>query len=153
MLAASLITIIFSGLGLVFFGLITIVLAVARGEIIDEMEKQLEGQAAFEDFSANDLANLLVVVFAVFALWCLIAIVTAVLAMRGKNWARIVTVVSAAVAAVISLLGITSGVSALTLIAAVAAIILYFTGGAGEWYKRQGSSSSTLPTGTTQPWG
>lgn len=150
--AASIITIVFSGLGLVFFGLVTIVLAVARGQIIDELETQLDGQAAFEEFTANDLANVLIVVFAIFAVWCLVAIVTAVLAMRGKNWARIVTVVSAAVSAVISLLGITSGLSALTLIAAVAAIVLYFTGGAGEWYRRQGARD-TLPTGTTQPWG
>ncbi len=153
-LAASIITIIFSGLGLVFFGLVTIVLAVARGQIIDEMEKQLDDQAAFEDFTANDLANVLIVVFAIFAIWCLITIVTAVLAMRGKNWARIVTVISAAVSAVFSLLAITSGLSALSLIAAIAAIVLYFTGGAGDWYRRQGSGASpTLPTGTTQPWG
>lgn len=150
--AASLITIIFSALGLVFFGLVTLVLAVARNEIITELESQLEGQAAFDDFTADDLANVLIVVFGVFAVWCLIAIVTAVLAMRGHNWARIVTVISAAVSAVVSLLGITSGLSALTLIASVAAIVLYFTGGAGDWYKRRGSDPS-LPTGTTQPWG
>jgi hypothetical protein len=150
--AASIITIVFSALSLLAFGVLAIVLAAARDDIIDEINREMEGQPGFEDISADDLANVMIVIFIVFAIWSLIALVTATLALRRQNWARIVTVISAAVTALFSLLSITSGISAITLIAAVAVIVLYFTGGASDWYRRS-TASSQLPPGTTQPWG
>ncbi len=150
--AASIITIVLSALSLALFGILAIVLAAARGDIIDEINRELEGQPGFEDIAADDLANLMVVVFVVLAIWSLVAIVTAVLAMKRHNWARIVTVVSAGVTALFSLLGIMSGISAITLIAAIAVVVLYFTGGASEWYQRR-NAQPQLPVGTSQPWG
>jgi amino acid transporter len=150
--AASIITIVFSALSLVGFGVLAIVLAAAREDIIDEINREMEGRPGFEDISADDLANIMIVIFLVFAIWSLIALVTAVLAMKRQNWARIVTVISAAMTALFSLLSITSGISAVTLIAAIAVIVLYFTGGANEWYRRR-NAANQLPTGTTQPWG
>ena len=73
----------------------------------------------------------------VFAIWSLIALVLAVFAMRRQNWARILTVISAAMTALFSLLAILSVVSVIPLIAAIAAVVLYFTGGANEWYRAQ----------------
>jgi amino acid transporter len=150
--AASIITIVFSALSLVGFGVLAIVLAAARDDIIDEINREMEGQPGFEDISADDLANIMIVIFLLFAIWSLIALVTAVLAMKRQNWARIVTVISAAMTALFSLLSITSGISAVTLIAAIAVIVLYFTGGANDWYRRR-NAANQLPTGTSQPWG
>jgi amino acid transporter len=151
--AASIITIILSALGLVGFGILAVILGVARDDVIDEINREMEGQPGFEDVTADDLATIMIVIFVVLAIWSLIAIVTAVLALKRQNWARIVTVISAAGTALSSLLGITSGVSAVTLIAAIGVIVLYFTGGANEWYSRKKALANQLPTGTTQPWG
>jgi len=150
--AASIITIVLSALSLAGFGILAIILAAARDDIIDELNREIEGQPGFEDISADDLANIMIVIFVILAIWSLIAIITAVLALKRQNWARIVTVVSAVMTALFSLLGITSGLSAITLIGAVAVVILYFTGGAGEWYRNK-NAQPQLPVGTTQPWG
>ena len=61
--------------------------------------------------------------------------------LRRSNAARITLVVSSAVTALVSLIGIGSGVSALTLIAAIAVIVLLFTGGAGDWFKRKNAAA------------
>jgi len=150
-LAASIITIVFSALGLLTFGILA---AVVQGsdDVFDEINREIEGQPGFEDYNTDDILNVITVFLIVFAIWSLIALVLGVLAMRRQNWARILTVVSAAMAALFSLLAIGSGVSAVTLVAAIAAIVLYFTGGANQWYSRK-SAPPQLPTGTTQPWG
>ncbi len=149
--AASIITIIFSALSLAGFTIIAVV-AQMSDDLADEVTREMEGQSGLEDYSAQELLNIVTGIFVVLAIWSLIALVMAVLAMRRQNWARIVTVVSAAMTALLSLLGITSVVSGVTLIAAVAAIVLYFVGGANEWYSRK-NAPPQLPTGTTQPWG
>ncbi len=149
--AASIITIVFSAVGAILFGILA---AVVQGsdDVFDEINREIEGQAGLEDYSTDDILNLVTVVMIVFAVWCLIALVVAVLAMRRQNWARIVTVISAVMSALVSLLAIPSVVSALPLIAAIAAVVLYFTGGANEWYRSK-NPQPQLPTGTTQPWG
>lgn len=149
--AASIITIIFSALSLAAFVIIAVV-AQASDDLADELTREMEGQSGLEDYSAQDLLNIVTGFFVVCAIWCLIALVMAVLAMRRQNWARIVTVVSAAMTALLSLLGVASGVSVVTLIAAIAVIVLYFVGGANDWYSRK-NQQPQLPTGTTQPWG
>jgi hypothetical protein len=150
-LAASIITMIFAALGLVSFAILA---AVVQGsdEVADDLTREMEGQSGLEDYSAQDILDIMTVAFVVFAIWCLIALVLAVFAMRRQNWARILTVISAAMSALVSLLGIASGITAVTLIAAIAAIVLYFTGGANEWYSRK-NAPPQLPPGTTQPWG
>lgn len=138
--AAGIITIIFSGLSLLLYGFVLIALLVAQDEVLDE----IESQPGFEDagISANDALGVVVAIVGVFALWCLIALVLGFLVLRRSNGARITLVVSSAVTAIISLLGIGSGVSALTLIAAIAVIVLLFTGGAGDWFKRKNAAAS-----------
>jgi hypothetical protein len=149
--AASIITIIFSALSLAGFVILAAVAQVSD-DLADEVTREMEGQSGMEDFSTQELLNIVTGMFVVLAIWSLIALVMAFLAMRRQNWARIVTVVSAAMTALLSLLGIASVVSGLTLIAAVAVIVLYFVGGANEWYSRK-NAQPQLPTGTTQPWG
>jgi preprotein translocase subunit SecG len=150
--AASIITIVFSAITALAFGIFAIVLVAARDDVTDEVNREIEGQPGFEDINADDLMNVITVFLVIFAIWSLIALVTAVLAMKRQNWARIVTVISAVVSGLFSLLGITSGLSAITLLAAIAVVVLYFTGGANEWYRRK-NAQPQLPVGTTQPWG
>jgi len=151
--AASIITIIFSALGLAGFVILAVVAQVSD-DLANEVTQEMEGQSGMEDFTTQELLNIVTGMFVVLAIWSLIALVMAFLAMRRQNWARIVTVVSAAMTALLSLLGIASVVSGLTLIAAVAAIVLYFVGGANEWYSRKNAQQQPPPPiGTTQPWG
>lgn len=150
--AASIITIVMSTITFLLFAIVTVALLVARDDVIDEIDQEMANTQGLEDMSADDLANFITIIMLVFVAWCLAAIVLAVLAMRRKNWARITVIISAAMAALFSLLGITSLISGITLIAAIAVIVLYFTGGANDWYAKRGNQPQ-LPAGTTQPWG
>jgi hypothetical protein len=136
--AAGIITIVFSGLSFLLYAVILVALLVAKDEVLDEIEKS----QGFEDagISSSDALGVVVAFVGVFAVWCLIATILGFLVLRRSNAARITLVVSSAVTAVFSLIGIGSGVSALTLIAAVAVIVLLFTGGAGEWFKRKNAA-------------
>lgn len=133
--AAGIITIVFSGLSLLLFGITTLGLLVAR----DQFLEQLADQPGFDnaDVSPDQLFGVILVVVGVFAVWSLIALVLGVLVLRRSNGARIALVVSSAVTALVSLLGITSGLTAITLIASVAVIVLLFAGGASEWFRRR----------------
>lgn len=137
--AAGVITIVVSGLSFLLYAVILVALIVAKDSVLDEMEKQ----QSFKDagISANDALGVIVAFVGVFALWCLVATILGVLVLRRSNAARITLVVSSAVSAVLSLIAIGSGVSALTLIAAIAVIVLLFTGGAGDWFKRKGAAA------------
>ena len=145
--AAGVITLVFSGLSFLLFAFVLVALLVAEDEVLDEIERQ-EG---FQDagISANDALGLVVGVVGVFAVWCLVAAVLGALVLRRSNAARITLVVSSAVTALVSLLSIGSGVSALTLIAAIATIVLLFTGGAGDWFRRR-STAPAAPPGMQQ---
>lgn len=136
--AAGIITIVFSGLSLLLYAFILVALVVAKDAVLDEIETQ----PGFEDagISANDALGVVVGVVGVFAIWCLIATILGFLVLRRSNAARILLVVSSSVTALLSLLAIGSGLSALTLIAAIATIVLLFTGGAGDWFKRKGAA-------------
>jgi hypothetical protein len=80
-----------------------------------------------------------------FAVWSLIATILGVLVLRRSNGARIALVVSSAMTILLSLLAIGSGVSAITLIGGIAVIILLFTGGASEWFKRKNAAAPGIP--------
>lgn len=144
--AAGIITIVFSGLSFLLFAITLVALLVAKDDVLDEIENT-EG---FQDagISANDALGVAVAFVGVFAVWCLIATILGFLVLRRSNGARITLVVSAAVTALVSLLGIGSGITAITLIAAIAVIVLLFTGGAGDWFKRR-SAAGSVP-GMTQ---
>lgn len=142
--AAGVVTLVFSGLSLVLFGLLLIALAVARDTVVTE----LRGDERLNDIDPNDIVSLLVVVFLVLVFWCIAAMVLAVFAMRRSNGARIGLVVSSAVVAVLSLISITSGLSVVTLAAAIAVIVCLFAGGANAWYAgRDGQASTPRPSG------
>ena len=133
--AAAWITIVFSGITTLLFGFATLGLVVARDQVITEMEKVPEFQDA--NIDADAAVGLLVAVMLGLVLWSIIAIVLAVFVLRRSNVARILLVISSSVTALLSLLSLAGGgVSLVPLIAAVAVIVLLFTGGAGDWFKR-----------------
>jgi hypothetical protein len=134
--AASVITLIFSGLSLLLYAFVLVALVVARDEVIDE----ITSQPGFEDagISPDSAYGFALAFVAVFLVWCLIACVLGVMVLRRSNAARITLVVSASMTALLSLLAITSGISAVTLLAAVAVIVLLFVGEANAWFKGKG---------------
>jgi hypothetical protein len=134
--AASVVTLIFSGLSLLIYAFVMIAVVVARNDVIDAITDEPD----FQDLgiSGDSVYGAVLAFVAVFLVWSLIACILAVLVLRRSNAARITLVVSSAVTALFSLLGIGSGISAITLIASVAVIVLLFTGGANDWFKRRG---------------
>lgn len=136
--AAAIITMVFSGLSFLLYGVLLIALLVAKDAVLDE----IEAQGGLEDagITASDAYGIVFGVIAVFAVWCLIATILGALVLRRSNAARITLVVSSAVTILVSLLAIGSGLSALTLIAAIAVIVLLFTGGAGDWFKSKNAT-------------
>lgn len=144
--AAAWITIVFSALTALVFGLGGVGLLVARDEVIAEMEKVPEFRDANVD--ADAAVGVLVVFLLGFVIWCLIAAVLAIFVLRRSNVARILLVISASVAAVLALLGVTSGISLVPLVACLATITLLFVGGAGAWFK-QVPAAAGYPGGPT----
>ncbi len=132
--AAAWITIVFSAIVTCVFGFATLGLIVARDQVITEMEKVQDFRDA--NIDADTAVGVLVAVMLGLVLWSIIAIVLAVMVLRRSSVARILLVISCSVTALFSLASITSGISLVWLLAAVAAIVLLFTGGAGDWFKR-----------------
>ena len=132
--AAAWITIVFSGIITLLFGIATLGFVVARDEVIAEMERVPEFQDT--NIDADTAVGLMVAVLLGLVVWSIIAIVLAVFVLRRSNVARILLVISSSVTALLALLSITSGVSLVLLIAAVAVIVLLFAGGAGDWFRR-----------------
>jgi hypothetical protein len=134
--AASVITLIFSGLSLLLYAFALIAMVVAKDEVVDEITRQ----PGFDDsgISADSAFGVVVVFVALFLLWSLIAAILAVLVLRRSNAARITLVVSSAVTALFSLFAIGSLVSAVPLLAAIAVIVMLFTGGANDWFRSKG---------------
>jgi hypothetical protein len=138
---------VFSALTAALFGVTGLALLVARDEVITEMEKVPEFRDA--NIDAEAAVGVLVAVMVGLVIWCLIAIVLSILVLRRSNVARILLVISSAAAAVLSLLGVSSGVSVVPLVATVATIVLLFTGGAGDWFKRVSGYSGVYPGAPT----
>jgi len=135
--AAAWITLIMAGLTGALFGFITLGMLVAKDDVVTEMDKAFAEQGVTGDFSAEDAYGFFVFALVVLTLWCIIACVLAVFAMRGSNVSRILLVISSVVAGLLSLVAIGSVISAVWLLACIAVVILFFTGGAGEWYQRR----------------
>ena len=138
-LAAGITTIVSSSIVALLMGFFLVALLVARQEFM----------AGFNESAGMpsdvDAYAVLVVVLAVLTGWSLLAIVLAVLVLRRHHWARITLVVSSIVSALVSLLGIMSGFSILSLGAAIAVVICLFTGGAGDWFRREHAYSQPRP--------
>jgi hypothetical protein len=141
--AAAWTTIVSSVLVAIVFCFVGLALFVARDDVITEMEAVPEFQDA--NIDADAVVGVLAAVVIALVVWSLIAVVLAVFVLRRSNTARILLVISASVVAVLSLLGISGGAPVVTLIAAVATIVLLFTGGAGDWFKRAGGYPSGYP--------
>ena len=115
----------------------TVGMLVAKDDVVTEMDKAFAEQGVTGDFSAEDAYGFFVFALVVLTLWCIIACVLAVFAMRGSKVSRILLVISSGVAGLLSLVAIGSVISAVWLLACIAVVILFFTGGAGEWYQRR----------------
>ncbi|MFC7361269.1 hypothetical protein [Nocardioides astragali] len=149
--AAAWITIVFSAITGAVTGLLGLSLLVAGDQFIEDGELDAELQKIPElrdlDITADQLVGVATAILLVLAVWALVAIVLAVLVLRRSNVSRILLVISSAVTAVLSLLGGASGVSLVLVVAAVAVIVLLFTGGAGDWFKRLSGGYPGSPTG------
>jgi hypothetical protein len=135
--AAGIITMVASGITLAGLAVSMIFIGTSRQDFVDEVEKELSSNSAYQDISPETIANAAIGFLAVLAVWCVIAIVLAVLTIRGSNGARITLVVSASMAALISLLGALVIVPLVLTIAAIATVVLLFVGGAGPWFAAQ----------------
>jgi hypothetical protein len=133
-LAAAIITWIFSGLSLIAFGVLFIALVVGGDALVDEMIAQSNGMLT--DNEAQTAKAAMVVISVIFLIWCAAAIVLAWFTLQGRNWARVTLAVSAAFTVVFSLISISSVISVLTLGAAIAVLALLFTGDANAWFRR-----------------
>jgi hypothetical protein len=143
--AAAWLTIVFSAVTAFVFGFTGLAMLVARDQVITEMERVPEFQDA--NIDADAAVGVLVAVMVGLVVWSLIAIVLAVLVLRRSNVARILLVISCAATAILSLLSVASGVTLAPLVAAIATVVLLFTGGASDWFKRVPSSSGGYPGG------
>lgn len=141
--AAAWLTIVFSAVTAFVFGFTGLALLVARDQVIAEMEKVPEFQDA--NIDADAAVGVLVAVMVGLVVWSLVAIVLAVLVLRRSSVARILLVISCAATAIFSLLSVASGVTVVPLVAAIATVVLLFTGGASDWFKRVPSYAGGYP--------
>ena len=74
--------------------------------------------------------------------WSVAAGALAWFALAGRNWARWLLVVSSAATVVVSAIGIFLLVPVVSLVSALVVPVLLFTGGANEWFRTEGGSSS-----------
>lgn len=125
-------------LGLLIMGL---VLAVARPQVVDQMQQDPAFQRL--ELSADQVLGALWVMGGIGLFWSASAVVLAWFAFRRANWARITLVVSAAIALLVSLTAFP--VSLLHVLGAGAVIVLLFTGGANEWYDRKPAPAPGYP--------
>ncbi len=132
--AAAVITIVASAITLLGSLAFVVLVLASRADFIDEVEKELATNSAYDNISAGTVADIAVGFLAVLVVWCVVAIVLAVATMRGSNGARITLIVSASVSALVSLLGALVIVPLLLTIASIATVVLLLTGGAGEWF-------------------
>lgn len=156
--AAGWITIVFSAIVALIFGFTALALVVARDQVIAAMEDVPEFRDA--NIDADAAVGLLAAVMIGLVVWAIVAIVLAVLVMRRSNVSRILLVISSALVALLSLLSLAGGgVSVVPLVVAIAVIVLLFTGGAGDWFKRlpahpgggQYGAPAAGPTGDQPP--
>ncbi len=145
--AAGILTIVLSAL--VVLGCVFAILgiALARGEIVAEVERQIAADPTIEQqlqgFDPSFVVTITIGVVIGFAVWALLAIVLAIFAMRRSSVARIGLVVSSVLASLLSVVPtFTTLVPIVWLLGSLAVVVLLFTGGASQWYSRTG-----VPTG------
>ncbi|KQP65546.1 hypothetical protein [Nocardioides sp. Leaf285] len=137
---AAVIALVLSALVALVFGFVTVAVAAARDQIVDELERELRNQPGAADLSPDALATAVLVVSLVVAVWAVLGIVFAVMTLRRSKAGRILLVISSVLTAVVSLLAIGSLVSVVTLAASIAVVVMVFTGGANDWFARRGAT-------------
>ena len=152
---AAWITWVLSGLTLAFFLLVTFALVAAQdqlGPLIDDALGQVQGDATMSqyDFNRDDVVAAMWIMVVIALFWAVAAMVLAWFAYRRANWARILLVVSAGFTLLLSLPTFPAGL--LQTLGAGAVIILFFTGGANQWYARRDPAAPGYP-GPYQPYG
>lgn len=130
--AAAVLTWVFSGVALLAGVLFSIGAAVARDDVVKELEKDADFREL--DIDAGAFTDALVAIGIIMAVLGALAIVVAVLAFRGSQAGRVTLVVLSAIGAVIALVASLAIIPFLWVIACVATIVLLFTGGASQWY-------------------
>jgi hypothetical protein len=119
-----------------FMLLFSLVMAVARDEFFDEVERQ-QPNLDMQGLSEAELAMGTFVATAFIVVWCAVAVVLAVLAFRRIAWARIALVVSAAVAGLMLLVAtFISPFLVLLLGAAAVTLWLLLRPEVSAWYRR-----------------
>lgn len=132
--AAVITTIVASAIAFAGLGVSLIFILTSRADFVAQIDEQLAGNAAYEDFSSDTMATIAIGFLAVLVVWCVVAIVLAVATMRGSNGARIALIVSASLSALVSLLGALVIVPLLLTVASVAVIVLLATGPSSAWF-------------------
>lgn len=119
-----------------FMLLMSLVMAVARDEFFDEIERQ-QPNFDMKGMSQAELATGTFVLTAVVVLWSIAAIVLAVLAIRGIPWARVALAVSTGATSLV-LLGATLLSPALVVLLAASLVTLWLLLRADvtTWFKR-----------------
>ncbi len=148
--AAGVITFLLSGLVVIGCLLGAAGLAIARDEIVRQIQADPQFDAQFSNIDPDAIVTFGIIGMALFTLWAVLAIVLAIFAMRRVNGARIGLVVSSVLASLLSLLPIAAVFPALWLIGTIVVVVCLFTGGANQWYARSGGAPSTR-TGMTPP--
>ena len=132
-LAAGIITLVTTGIMLLVLVIVLFFLMAARADFMEGFG----AEAGLSTSEADGWFTGILVALLVLTGWCAATVLLAVLALRRSHAARIALVVSSAVTAVLSLLAIGSVISVVFLAAAIAVIVLLFTGGAGDWFRRE----------------
>ncbi|MDF9716496.1 hypothetical protein [Nocardioides sp. ChNu-99] len=129
------------------FGLIGSV--ASRDTIADELRQMAEDDPDFreqlEQFNSSGgldavvdaTVGLLVALSAVVLVWCLVVFVLTIFAFKGSSAARIAVVVSCIVSALALLLVSWLVFPIIFILLAIVATVLFFVGGASEWYRNK----------------
>jgi len=147
---AAWITWALSGLTLLAFLLVGLVMVAARDQFISQLERDESFRQL--DLPTDQVVAALWLAGAIVLFWTVAAMVLAWFAYRRANWARITLVVSSAMSLLFSLAAFPVGL--FHTLGAGAVIALLFLGGANDWYsgRPSGQGAQGFP-GPFQPYG
>ena len=148
--AAIVLTWIVTPLVMFVFGLVVLMLLVARDTLLEAVRQTPELEAS--GYTTDELMAGLWVASALLLFWCLVACVLAFFAFRRQSWARGFLVGSAVMAALVSLLALPLGL--MVAIPSAASAVMLLSGSARAWYAAppppQGPPPPPTATGGSQ---
>jgi hypothetical protein len=142
--AAAWVTWVLSGLVMLTFLMLALVMVAARDQFLRQLQEDANFQAL--DLPTGQVVAAMWAMGAIALFWCISAMVLAWFAFRRANWARITLVVSSAMTLLVSIAAFPVGL--LHVLGAGAVIALLFLGGANEWF---GSSGQGHPAAFQSP--